>query len=131
MNRSHPQLETFNSSIGHNQSAFIIDKNKIYFRIKAASNWQGDPNAITAAVCWKDDIVILQHPTVRSASEVSLLHWATSPQRSQCSPSKRAHLVGPRSPLAFNVARSSNPLTLFSVNDGSEILGSEYADGMS
>ena len=31
------------------------------------------------AVCWKDDIVILQHPTVRSASEVSLLHCSTNP----------------------------------------------------
>ena len=42
--------------------------------ISVASNYERDPNTATAAKCWKDDIVILQHPTVRSASEVSLLH---------------------------------------------------------
>ena len=63
------------------------------------------PNAATAVECWKDDIVITQHPTVRSASEVSLLHCSNNHTEVRESPSKRAHLLGSLSPLVFKVAR--------------------------
>ena len=73
LSRGHLKLKTFNGNIGHNEPALFLCKNKIYISIKAASNYQKDPITATVAVCWKDNIVILQYQTVRSASEVSPL----------------------------------------------------------
>ena len=68
------EIRRFHGNISYNQPAPVTCKDKIDNCIEAAFNYQRDPNIEVAPECWKDDKVALQHPTVRLASEVSLLH---------------------------------------------------------
>ena len=73
INRNQLVHDTFNSNNGHNQSALVSSKNNVDIHVKVMSDFLIDFVDTETAECWKNHIVVLQHPGVSCENEVSLL----------------------------------------------------------
>ena len=85
IHHNYSKADYFHWKISNNQSAHVTFKDKINIRVKAASDYQGEPCTTVKAEYLKTDKVILQAPSVRCSNEVSHapqrysgVHWANA-----------------------------------------------------
>ena len=129
INHNQPEFKTFNGNIGHNQDGPRHLQKQRQHQHKGCVQLAKRPQRY----CWENVKIVPQHTRIHSANEVSLLHCSDNLHWSFWVQQASAHTCLNLSVPSYSTwqgLKTSDLLTLLSVDYGPEILRGEDTDGL-